>query len=139
MFRQLLVPVDLSERHGKAMKMAADLAVQHKGEVVLLHVIEPISGTAIDEEKVFYGRLEKTSWQHLEKLGKQLAKADVPWKAQVLYGNRGKSILATARKMKSDLIVMTAPQVDPNDVGTGLGSLSFKVSLFAHCPVLLVK
>lgn len=139
MFRKILVPVDLSERHDKALKMAGELASQHKAEIVLLHVIEAISGTAIEEENTFYSRLEKSSWKHLEKLGKQSTRQHVPWKANVLYGNRGKTILDAAKKMKADLIVMTSPRIDSDEIGTGLGSLSFKVSLFSHCPVLLVK
>lgn len=138
-FGTILIPVDLSERHEKALELAGELAALHKGEIVLLHVIEAISGATIEEEKDFYGRLEKSSWKQLEKLGRQLDQRQVRWRANVLYGNRGQAILGAARDMKADLIVLTAPHIEPGQLGTGLGSLSFKISLFSPCPVLLVK
>jgi hypothetical protein len=35
--------------------------------------------------------------------------------------------------------VLTSPAVNPNNLAEGWGSLSFKVSVVAPCPVLLVK
>jgi hypothetical protein len=37
------------------------------------------------------------------------------------------------------MIVLTAPRLDPNNPGASWGSLSYKISMLASCPVLLVK
>ena len=59
MFRKILVPVDLSDRHGQALEIAARLAKASDGEVTLLHVIEMIPGLNLEEERDFYQRLEQ--------------------------------------------------------------------------------
>jgi hypothetical protein len=41
--------------------------------------------------------------------------------------------------MQADLIVLTAPRIDPDHPVAGWASLSFKISLLAECPILLVK
>lgn len=119
--------------------MAAALAAQHDSEVTLLHVIEAISGVTVEEEGQFYGRLEEASWKRLKQVGTRLTRLNVRWKAMVLFGKRGKVILDVARKLKADLIVMTAPRIQRSQLGVGLASLSFKVSVFSPCPILLVK
>jgi nucleotide-binding universal stress UspA family protein len=43
-FKHILVPVDLSDRHQHALEVAACLARESHGEVTLLHVIEIIPG-----------------------------------------------------------------------------------------------
>ena len=55
MFKKILLPIDLSDRHDQALRLAVDLARASGGEVVLLHVVEVIAGLPGEEE--FYGRL----------------------------------------------------------------------------------
>ncbi len=52
---------------------------------------------------------------------------------------RGPDIVRFAKEQGSEVIVLTAPHVDPAQPTAGWGSLSYKVGLFAPCPVLLVK
>ncbi len=59
MFKKILAPIDLTDKHGPALNAAADLAKQAGGEIVLLHVIEVIAGLPLEEDKNFYGRLEQ--------------------------------------------------------------------------------
>lgn len=139
MFRKILLPVDLSDRHDRALEVAADLATASGGEIMLLHVIEVIGGSNLEEDSVFYERLEKSSRSQLDNLGVSLRQRRVASHGKVLYGNRGREILRHARETGADLIVMTAPRIEPDQLGTGLASLSFKVSLFASCPALLVR
>jgi nucleotide-binding universal stress UspA family protein len=42
MFTQIVVPVDLSDRHQAALDLAAWLVERNRGEVTLLHIIEVI-------------------------------------------------------------------------------------------------
>jgi nucleotide-binding universal stress UspA family protein len=139
MFRKIVLPVDLSEEHGPALKIAVELAGQSGGEVSLLHVVELIPGLSMDEEKGFYTRLEKLARAHLHRLSQQLSKAKIPWREEVVYGNRGVEIIRYARETATDLIVLSAPRLHPDNLPEGWGSVSYKVGLVAPCPVLLVK
>lgn len=139
MFGQILVPVDLSDKHGKALDVAAELARQSQGCVVLLHVIEVMAGLPIEEEKVFYDRLEKMARQHISRLGLGLGEKKVACREEVIYGNRAFEIVKYARDRDLELIVLTSPPMNPANPAEGWGSLSFKISIVAPCPVLLVK
>jgi nucleotide-binding universal stress UspA family protein len=139
MFRKIVLPIDLTERHQEALKMAVELARASGGELVLLHIIEVIPGLPIEEEKDFYNRLEKRAKHHLAQLAEPLKRQNVPYREEVGFGNRVAGIVHFAEKNGTDLIVLTAPRIDPNQLGTGWGSLSYKVGILARCPVLLVK
>jgi nucleotide-binding universal stress UspA family protein len=139
MFQTILLPVDLSDRHGPALDAAVALARQSGGEVILLHVIEVIPGLSFEEEKDFYRRLEKAARSHLGQLSKVLTQAKARWRGEILYGCRGREIIRFADEIKADLIVLTAPRPDPSKPSASWGSLSYKVSVVAACPVLLVK
>jgi nucleotide-binding universal stress UspA family protein len=139
MFKKILVPVDLSDRHERALEAAMGLAGGSGAEVVLLHVIEVIAGLTLEEEKSFYNRLEKSARKHLGQLGERLTERQLSWRMDVVYGTRGREIVRYAGEAGADLVVLTAPRVDLDGVTTGWGSLSYKVGFFTPCPVLLVK
>jgi nucleotide-binding universal stress UspA family protein len=138
MFKKILLPLDLSDRHRRAVDIAVGLAKQSGGEVVLLHVIEVIPGLPMDEEKAFYGRLEKMARTHLEGVARRLSQHGVPWESKVTYGHRAREVADQADALATDLIVLTAPQIDAGNP-SGWGSLSWKIGVLCRCPVLLVK
>jgi nucleotide-binding universal stress UspA family protein len=139
MFKTILLPVDLSDRHGPALDAAVALAGQSGGEVILLHVIEIIPALSMEEEMDFYRRLEKVARSHLGKLSNVLKQHKVRGRGEILCGSRGPDILRYAADSGTELIVLTAPRPDPSNPAAGWGSLSYKISLLAPCPVLLVK
>jgi nucleotide-binding universal stress UspA family protein len=139
MFQKILVPLDMTFKHRKAIDTAADLARQSGGEVTLLHVIELIHGMPLEEEREFYDRLEQAAEKHLESHLAPLQERDVSCRAEILFGVRAAEVIRHARAMPADLIVLTAPLVEPNNPEVGWGSMSYKIGLFAPCPVLLVK
>jgi nucleotide-binding universal stress UspA family protein len=139
MFKKILIPVDLSQKHQKAFDAAVEIAREFAGEIILLHVIEVIAGVSMDEDKSFYRRLEKKAHDHLESLKATLKAAMLPSSGEILYGHRGPEIVRYAEKNAIDLIVLTTPPLESESLGTGLGSLSHKVGMFAQCPVLLVR
>jgi nucleotide-binding universal stress UspA family protein len=139
MFRKILVPLDLTDKHKKALATAAELAGQSGGEVLLVHVIELIHGMPVEEEKDFYNRLERAAQEHLKKYAAVLGQRTVPHRQEIFFGNRALEILRFARETSTDLIVLTAPVVEPGNPNISLGSLSYKVGVFAPCPVLLVR
>jgi nucleotide-binding universal stress UspA family protein len=138
-FRKILVPIDLTDKHRPALDVAAELALQSGGTVTLLHLIELIAGISMEEEKDFYQRLETAARNHLARQGNHLTRRKVTWKGEVLIGQRVPEIIRYAKETGVDLIVLTSPNIDPNNPAVGLGSLSYKISFFSPCPLLLVK
>src|SRR5262245_9295460 len=139
MYRKILVPVDLTDRHAKALDSAAQLARLAGAEVTVLHVIEPIHGAAREEEADFYDRLEHTAQAHLERLAERFAAQQVPAQTAIVYGPRGASVVRYAQEQGFDLIVLTSHAVDMSQPGMGWGTLSYFIGVAARCPVLLVK
>jgi nucleotide-binding universal stress UspA family protein len=139
MFKNILLPVDLTDRHRPAITAAAELARQSGGEITLLHVIEIIPGLSLDEERVFYNRLERIARAHLERLGEELTRQKATWHLEVRFGHRAPEVAQFARSQGCQLIVLTSPQPDQDNPAAGWASLSYKIGVLAPCPVLLVK
>jgi hypothetical protein len=57
----------------------------------------------------------------------------------ILFGHRAAETLHHAVETGTELIVLTAPKLDPANLTANWGSQSFKMSVLAQCPVLLVK
>jgi nucleotide-binding universal stress UspA family protein len=138
MFQKLVVPVDLTDRHGRTLDVAARLA-SGGGEVVVLHVIEVVRGMSREEAPAFYQRLEAKANGHVGRLVDALRTKKVAARGEVLFGDRVGEILGFARHEGADLIALASHAVDPSRPGAGWGTLSYQVGLLAACPVLLVK
>jgi nucleotide-binding universal stress UspA family protein len=139
MFHKILVPLDKTFKHRRAIDTAAELTRQSGGEVVLLHVIELLHGMSRTEEKEFYDRLETVAQEHLEKHLIGLEERGIPCRKELRFGVRAAEVSRYARSMGADLIVLTAPSIDLDHPEESWASLSFKLGLFAPCPVLLVR
>ena len=139
MFRNILLPVDLSSRHQEALKIAGSLATQSGGELTLFHVIELLQGAPQLEEEAFYRRLEAKARSHLGRLQAHVEREAVRCRLMVVYGDRAAEIVRHAAEMRSDLIVMSSHRVKFDSPGLSWGTLSYKVGILAQCPVLLVK
>ena len=137
-FERIMLPVDLSDRHGRAVEVAAGLAKQSGGEVILLHVVEILPGLPRKEEPAFYGRLENKARMHLQAIAQRLSKLKIRCKAIVTYGHRAKEVVEQAEALEVDLIVLTAPEAQARNP-TSWGSLSWKIAVLCRRPVLLVK
>jgi nucleotide-binding universal stress UspA family protein len=138
MFRAIVVPVDLTDRNGPSVEMAAKLlATSGAGKIHLLHVIETIPGFSLEEEQDFYRRLQKAATEHLESLAAPLRQQGVQVEADVIYGTRARTIVEEATKLGADLVVIQSHRIDGER--REFGTLSHQVALFARCPVLLVR
>ncbi|HZZ80068.1 MAG TPA: universal stress protein [Gemmataceae bacterium] len=139
MFKRLLLPLDLTDKHAPVVATAAELAKKSGGSVALLHVVELIPGLSRDEDRAFYDRLEKQARAHMDRVGQALTAQKVAWKAELRFGPRVQETVRFAQEEQCDLIIMTAPTFDPAHPTLGWGSLSFKISMLSSAPVLLVK
>jgi len=139
MFKKILLPLDLTDRHAAALKLAAELAREGGGEVTLLHVIEVIPGLSREEESTFYTRLERKATAHLERWASELPGKEVTIRGEVVFGERVREVVNYVAKSAVDLIALTSPPFEPNRPIASLGSLSYRIGLVCTCPVLLVK
>jgi nucleotide-binding universal stress UspA family protein len=139
MFRRVLVPVDLTDRHGPVLDLAARLASDPGAEVVVLHVIELVHGLSREDDPAFYRRLEAKAKESVDRLVGALAQKKARARAEILYGNRVLKVTEFAHQWPADLIVLASRPFDPARPGVALASLSHQVGLLAPCPALLVK
>jgi nucleotide-binding universal stress UspA family protein len=139
MFQKILVPVDLTDVHQPALDIAARLAQGSTGAVTLLHVIEVIAEVWAGEDRDFYDRLEQKARDHLARLGQYLGARAVPRREEVVFGHRAPEIVRYAAEEGIELIVLKSHRIDLENPSAGWGTVSYKVSILAQCPVLLVK
>ena len=139
MFQKILVPVDLSDTHEQAIEIAAQLAGESHGQVILLHVVEVIPGLWVEEERDFYERIETVARDHLTRYGRRLEEMHVPKREEIIFGNRAEEIVRYAMEMGVDLIVLSSHRIDLKNPGAGWGTLSYKIGILSQCPVLLAK
>jgi nucleotide-binding universal stress UspA family protein len=139
MFKNLLLPADLTDKHEQALQLAAELAAAGQGIVTLLHIVEEIHGMSQQEEKPFYERLERIARRHLQTLGKVFDERKIPWQIEVCCGRRAQDTVRVASEKQVDLIILTSPRYDPDNPRQSWGSLSYPITFLAPCPVLLVR
>jgi nucleotide-binding universal stress UspA family protein len=141
-FRRILVPHDFSEHATRALRVAADLAREHRGRLLVLHVITPFHPvTAFPAEQVAWpseADLVPGERRHLEALVARVVKgrSRPPVTCKVEIGDPYHRIVDAARGV--DLIVMSTAG------RTGLahllvGSVAEKVVRHAPVPVLTLR
>jgi nucleotide-binding universal stress UspA family protein len=139
MFKNILVPVDLTDAHQPALDIAARLAKENEGEVILLHVVEVIAEVWATEDREFHNRLEQMARDHLARLGHFFEERGVSRREEVVFGNRAPEIVRYAGEAAVELIVLKSHRIDLQNPSAGWGTVSYKVGILAQCPVLLVK
>ena len=139
MFKHILVPIDLSHRNERTLRIAVGLARITQSRVTLLHVIQGIAGVSTRELRTFYKALEQRSLRTLARAAKRFVDAEVAVRAIVVIGHPAREIIKAARGRRVALIVMGSHRVLLGHPGRGLGSTSYKVGIACRCPILLVK
>ena len=138
-FRHILIPTDLTDRTEAALAVAGKLALPSSSRLTLLHVIETIDGLKSKELKSFYARLERRARAALTTFARRAPRGASDIQAAVVYGRRAEQIVEFAAANAVDLVVLVSHRVNPSMVNRDWGSISYKVSILAQCPVLLVK
>ncbi len=139
MFKNILVPTDFLDDNQSALSIAVRLCSMDNGKISLLHVIEVIQNTTFEEFEDFYSGLEKRSFKGLNAIIDRLDNTETTIEPQVVYGNRTHEIVRFAEENGVDLIIMKSHKVDLEEPSQGWGTISYKVSIMAQCPVMLVK
>ena len=139
MFARILVPIDLSDRNARPLKLALTLARQARGSVTLFHVVQQVPRLTPGEMRGFYERLVKTSRRKLARAAKPFAGKGIAVRSEVCIGEPAREIVRAAGSGRADLIVMGSHRVNPKRRGAGWGTTSYKVGILCRCPILLVK
>lgn len=145
MIRTILVAVDGSEPALRAARLAAELAVKHQATLHLVQVAAPIP---ISKELEAFAHAEKIDIATSKEVATPYLLGPAESIAatagvrtvlkEVLTGDPAERLLEYAREHAIDLVIVGRR-------GLGriqrllMGSVSFKVSSLAECPVLIVK
>ncbi len=139
MFKKILVPVDLTERNWRAIEQACELTAPGTGQLLLVHVIETIEDSPLEEFEAFYRRLEDKAQARLADWVHKIGARGHHAERLVVYGRRSEQIVRVAEAEGADLIIVSSHRVEPDRPGGGWGTISYQVAVFAACPVLLIK
>lgn len=140
--KRILCPVDFSDISERALHYTVSLAKKHGASVKLFHVIEYLPGMdhylilALPPQEIMQKLREKAE-ERLNELAREFGN-DISLEYEVREGKAFVEIVAMAREMDADLIVISSHGK------TGLahiliGSVAEKVSRKAPCSVLIYR
>ena len=135
MFPHVLVPIDLSDRSNRALRIVETLPTKR---VTVLHVIHRVPGLQPTEFRSFYKRLRRKAEAVVERAAATLAASGLRVQHTVTIGEPAREIVRVAAARRADLVVLGSHRLAPGP-GQGLGTTSYKVAIACGCPVLLVK
>lgn len=143
LFKNILVPFDLSNPSYQAFKVALSIAQNYKSKITVLTCVE---GDAwrhyfydARANEALLKKQKKVAQKHMEKLEKASHQVGVDIKLQILKSTSVvKDITSFAKTKKIDLIVMSSHGRTGLDKLI-LGSVANGVVQRTRCPVLLIK
>ncbi|HEU4342327.1 MAG TPA: universal stress protein [Candidatus Binatia bacterium] len=143
--RRILYATDYSKASEPALQEAVDLAKQNNAELLVVHVIEPVTPYVAGEDyggAELYIRLEESTKRDaqtsMRKLMQRLSRLKVKAKSLLLKGNAHEQIVKSAKGKKADIIVIgTHGRTGLSKLF--LGSVAGRVVSSATCPVLTVR
>lgn len=145
MAEKILVPLDGSAYSEEVIKYASCLAEKIGAEMIVMHAVEPFTKKTTALSQLKDVMVEQTN-DLLKQAGEEtIAHAKTiaaDFKGAVKYiikiGNPADEIVKTAKEEGCSLIVIGSRGMNPVEQFL-LGSVSSKVSMYAHIPVLIVK
>jgi len=139
MYQRILVPVDFTPKNERALDAARELAELSGGEITLVHVVETLGDEFDEELESFYRRLETQAETRIAEMLAALGSGHFDKRSTVLLGHRVHALVEFAEQELIDVIVLSSHRVDPERPAADWMTLSYRVSILAQCPVLLVK
>ncbi|KLD63918.1 universal stress protein [Dyella japonica] len=144
MFKNILLPVDGSERALKAVETGIELAAKLEAKVFAVHVMPPLSTVSFMSELLQHSdchrEVAKTRAQsYLDEVAKRAIALNVPCETEFVFDLRPDvAIVAAAAKHHCDLIVMRSRGSEGLE-RVLLGSVPHKVMLCCNTPVLICQ
>jgi universal stress protein A len=139
MFNNILVPTDLSKRSSKALDIAIKLGSESKCKITLLHVIETIDDVDYKEFEEFYEKLKVRAEGKMDEMVRDKNSRQSDIRREIAFGKRVKEIVRFAYENDIDLIILTSHKIEKIDAAEGWATISYRVGILSHCPVLMVK
>jgi nucleotide-binding universal stress UspA family protein len=139
MFKHILVPTDLTEKSSRALEIAVKMAQYEVCAVTLLHVIEIIKDAGYEEFAGFYEKLRVRAEDKMEEMVKRYAGQKLVIDQKIAFGKRVQEIIGFAHENSVDLIVLSSHKIDSHGAVEGWGTISYRVGILSHCPVMMVK
>ena len=140
MFRKILVPVDFTRKNMEAIDQACRMGGPESSEVVLLHVIEEVSGVPFMELRKFYKGLETRASKEIAVLERRVQRRHRHVQSAIEIGRRSDAIVRYAREHGVDLIVMSSHRMrGKTPHPSSWATISHVVAALAPCSTLLVK
>jgi nucleotide-binding universal stress UspA family protein len=139
MFKNILVPTDLSPKSIKALEIALSMADKGDSRITFLHIIERIEDSDEEEFKSFYDKLASKAHLKMQKMVTQYKGTGVEIDSEIIFGNRVGEIVDFSHKHATDLIILCSHKLNKVDAVEGWATISYKVGILAPCPVMLVK
>ena len=143
LFKNILIPFDLSNKSFHAFKIALDIAKKYDSKITILTCIQvdtwhhKFYDSRADAELL--KNQKKTITPHIEKLENLANKSNISMKSQILRSiSVVKDITTYAKSHKFDLIVMGSHGRTGMDKLI-LGSIANGVLQKSSCPVLIIK
>jgi nucleotide-binding universal stress UspA family protein len=142
--KRILVPCDFSEQAVNAFRFAIDLAVQSKGEIHLLNVVElPVLHDSVlmpvlSFEEALLKELREKAEKQFKKLSEKYIPAGVKFFSKISFGATARMIMEYTGEHDIDLIVMgTKGASGVREIL--IGSNTEKIVRRAPVPVIAVK
>ena len=139
LFKNILVPTDFTKKSEKALDVAVRMASTDEGNITLLHVIETIAEADDDEFRDFYKRLRGRAQKKMEEMIRPYTRAERAIRSEIAYGKRTAEIVEYASRNDVDLIVLSSHRIEKINPAEGWATISYRVAILAHCPVMMVK
>ncbi|MBM2819851.1 MAG: universal stress protein [Nitrosarchaeum sp.] len=143
LFKNILVPFDLSNKSFNAFKIALDMAKKYDSKITILTCIQldtwhhKFYDSKADDQLL--KKQKKTIISHIEKLENLANKSNISMKSQILRSvSVVKDITTYAKSRKFDLIVMGSYGRTGIDKLI-LGSVANGILQKSSCPVLIIK
>jgi len=141
MYKQILVPLDGSARAERSIPVAAHIARSTDGTVILMRIAtlpftySPYLGSATYSDEVIEADMSEVQ-TYLDALANSEPLTGVKTITKGILGSPAQEILATAKSLNVDLIVMTS-QGRTGMKRWMLGSVAQKIARYSAVPVLV--
>ena len=140
MFKNILVPTDLTDKSVKALEIAAGMEKEDSRRITLIHVVETIDdGEGEEEFHEFYNRLADRAGKKMAELANRYGTDKIDILTEIIYGKRVPEIVKYASENDIDLIILSSHKIEDMESMDGWATISYRVGILAPCPVMMVK
>ncbi len=139
MFRNILVPTDLTDKSIKALEIAAGMGKDKASRITILNVVETIEEDEGEEFREFYEKLAVRAEKKMTKMAKKYITGKIDIHTEIIYGKRVQEIVKYASSKGIDLIILSSHKLGGLESGEGWATISYRVGILAPCPVMMVK